>query len=59
MFKIGDKVYTTVFSLGKQQKMSLGIIVAVHSGYYDVDIMSIHGGAPWIVKEQYPVLADD
>ena len=31
--------------------MANGKIVAIHSGYCDVDIMSLHGGAPWIVQE--------
>lgn len=48
MFKVGDKVHTCVFVAGVRQKMSAGIVTAIHSGWCEVDVMSLHGGAPWI-----------
>lgn len=51
--KIGQRVWTGVYVLGKWQRMALGVIVAIHSGYYDVDVMSLHGGAPWITSHTY------
>ena len=47
-FCVGQKVYTTVNVGGKTQRMAVGVIVRIHSGYCDVDVMSHHGGAPWI-----------
>lgn len=47
-FKIGDKVNTTVSVCGIPQLMAQGIVTGVHSGYCDVDVMGLHGGAPWI-----------
>lgn len=26
----------------------MGVVTAIYSGYCDVDVMSLHGGAPWI-----------
>ncbi len=46
---VGQHVWTTVSHYGKVQKMTEGIVTDVHSGYCEVDIMSLHGGAPWIV----------
>ena len=51
--KIGQKVWTGVFIGSEWQRMASGIIVAVHDGYYDVDIMSLHGGAAWITQHTY------
>lgn len=52
--EIGDKVYTGVYVGRKYIKMSPGIIVDQSSdgSVSDVDIMSLHGGAPWIIKER-------
>ena len=50
MFKLGDKVITGVYISTKFQPMASGIIVGVHGGYCDVDTMSLHGGAPWIIQ---------
>jgi hypothetical protein len=47
---VGRKVRSGVWVGGTWQPMALGIIVAVHSGYCDVDIMGLHGGAPWVVQ---------
>ena len=45
---VGQKVWTTVSVNGITQRMASGIITAVHSGYCEVDVMSLHGGAPWV-----------
>lgn len=50
---IGDKVQTGVYVLGEWRPVHVGIVV---SQTYDksvssVDIMSLHGGKPWIVRE--------
>jgi hypothetical protein len=50
IFCVGDKVWTGVFVMGKWQRMSTGIITKVNNGYYDVDIMGLHGGNPWITQ---------
>lgn len=47
---VGRRVRSGVWVGGTWQPMALGIIVAVHSGYCDVDIMGLHGGAPWVVQ---------
>ena len=51
--KVGDKVMTGVFVLGRFQPMSPGIVTAQtpDGTVSDVDVMSLHGGAPWIRKE--------
>jgi len=46
--KVGDIVRLGVFVGGKWKPMSLGQIVAIHSGYIEADVMGIHGGKPWI-----------
>lgn len=46
-FKVGDKVYTGVFVCGEWRRMASGIITKV-GGCYEVDVMSLHGGAPWL-----------
>ncbi len=48
---VGQKVWTSVSVGGVSKRMAQGVIVAVHSGYCDVDVMSLHGGAPWIVQQ--------
>jgi len=47
--KVGQTVETSVSVCGERRPMATGKIVAVHSGYCDVDIMSLHGGNPWII----------
>lgn len=49
-YPIGQKVWTGVFVAGDWQRMAAGIVTAWHQGYYDVDIMGIHGGNPWITQ---------
>ena len=53
MYQIGQKVWTGVFVCGEWQRMAAGIVIEIHSGYYSVDIMSLHGGKPWIVDCVY------
>jgi hypothetical protein len=55
MFTVGQMVETAVYVGRDRVPMSKGRIVAVHSGYCDVDVMSHHGGAPWI--QSYPKFA--
>lgn len=50
-FSVGDKVQGGVFVAGQWVKTRTGIVVAVHSGYCDVDVGSLHGCAPWVLKE--------
>jgi len=47
-WSIGQKVWTTVSVSGETRRMAKGEITGIHSGYCDVDVMSLHGGAPWI-----------
>lgn len=49
LFRVGQFVQTLVFIGAKSQPMAKGKVVAVHSGFCEVDIMSLHGGAPWVV----------
>ena len=50
---VGDRVRTGVFVLGAWQPMSIGDVVAQtpDGTVSDVDVMSLHGGQPWIHKE--------
>ncbi len=50
-FKIGDKVWTGVFVNNEWQRMAGGVVVGMIKGCYEVDVMSHHGGAPWIRLE--------
>ena len=52
--KIGDKVQTGVFIMDDFIEMYSGIVVgqSPDGTISDVDVMSLHGGAPWIKKEQ-------
>lgn len=51
--KIGDKVMTGVFVAGEFVPMHPGIVIAQtpDGSISDVDVMSLHGGRPWIHKE--------
>lgn len=49
--RVGQKVWTNISIGGISKRMAQGEIVTVHSGYCDVDIMSLHGGSPWIVQQ--------
>ena len=47
--RIGDRVRTGVYVLNEWVPMALGIVTNVSSdgASVEVDIMSLHGGAPW------------
>lgn len=51
--KIGDKVQAAVFVGNKRIPTHTGIVVNKNKdgSICDVDIMGLHGGAPWIKKE--------
>jgi len=51
--RIGDMVQTGVFVLNEWVPMASGRIVDDHGGYFDVDVMSHHGGAPWVTQHTY------
>jgi hypothetical protein len=45
----GKTVYTTVSVCGERKRVSPGLVVSdTGNGCCDVDIMSLHGGRPWI-----------
>ena len=50
MIKIGDKVQTAVYLGGNRHPMAIGIVVdqSFDGSVSKVDVMSMHGGAPWI-----------
>ena len=52
--QIGDKVKTGVYVLNEWKPMHTGIVVEQSSDrtLSEVDIMSLHGGAPWIHTER-------
>lgn len=47
---IGSHVWTGVHVCGKWQRMAQGIVTEWCNGYWKVDVMSLHGGAPWITN---------
>lgn len=50
---VGKRVERCVYVLGERIAMGHGIVTRqVNSGVVEVDIMSLHGGAPWLVLEQ-------
>jgi hypothetical protein len=51
--KVGDTVTTGVYVLGEWKGMQQGVVVSQSSdgSVSDVDVMSLHGGQPWIRKE--------
>lgn len=52
--KVGDRVRTGVYVAGKWRPMSIGIVVSQSNdgSVSNVDIMSLHGGAPWVTAER-------
>jgi hypothetical protein len=52
-FKIGQRVTTGIYVGGEFMPMCQGDVVAVHDGFCEIDRMSLHGGAPWIVYEAF------
>jgi hypothetical protein len=53
--KIGDKVQCFVSAGTGFVPMHNGIVTEIRDGYYMVDRMSLHGGAPWICAERFVV----
>lgn len=51
--KIGAKVWTGVHFCGEWHRTALGVVTGIHSGFYDVDVMSLHGGSPWITQHTH------
>lgn len=51
--KVGDKVQTGVYVTGQFVEMGVGIIVRLSDdgASATVDIMSLHGGRPWLVSQ--------
>lgn len=49
--RLGDMVQTAVFVGAERVPMATGRVVAIRNGSCDIDIMSHHGGAPWIVSK--------
>ncbi len=47
----GDMVETCVYVCGERHPMARGRIVGITHEHAIVDIMSHHGGAPWLVVE--------
>ena len=54
MIQIGDKVKTGVYVLNKWVPMYTGVVVdqSIDGSISNVDVMRLHGGAPWIHKER-------
>jgi len=50
---VGDKVKCYTEIGGKMVEMHTGIVTGLQDGYYIVDRMSLHGGAPWISQERF------
>lgn len=48
---VGSRVRSHVFVLGKRVPMHCGTVVTDYGDTCDVDRMSLHGGAPWVVRE--------
>ena len=51
--KTGDKVRVFVSVGSSLVPMHNGIVTEIRDGYYMVDRMSLHGGAPWICAERF------
>lgn len=50
---IGDAVRCFVPVGGRMIPMHNGTVTEIRDGYYMVDRMSLHGGAPWIEAERF------
>lgn len=52
--RLGDKVRTGVFVNGEWRPGSPGFVVSqtADGSISGVDIMSLHGGAPWVLQER-------
>lgn len=51
MMKPGQKVQCGVYVCGEYRPTYIGVVTRVCSGYCEVDIMGLHGGAPWVIKK--------
>ena len=51
--KIGDKVWVGLSVYKRWWRTSVGYVVDICDGYYVVDVMSHHGGAPWLRYETF------
>lgn len=51
---VGDRVRIGVWVCGEWKPMSLGVVTAISndSTLASVDVMSLHGGRPWVRTEQ-------
>lgn len=51
---VGDKVQTGVYVLGEWTSLQTGIVVSrsCDGTVCGVDVMSLHGGAPWVLQER-------
>lgn len=47
----GTMVRSHVCVMGERVPMHVGIVVHDYGDSVDVDRMSLHGGAPWVVRE--------
>jgi hypothetical protein len=54
MIQVGDKVKTGVYILNEWKPMYVGIVVdqSIDKTISQVDVMSLHGGAPWVHTER-------
>lgn len=52
--KVGDRVRTGVYVCGEWKPMSVGIVTGISNDgtLASVDVMSLHGGRPWVRTEQ-------
>jgi hypothetical protein len=50
---VGDRVKCYIEVGGEMVEMHTGIVTGLQDGYYIVDRMSLHGGAPWLSKERF------
>jgi hypothetical protein len=50
---VGDRVKCYVEVGRKMVEMHTGVVTGLQDGYYIVDRMSLHGGAPWISQERF------
>jgi hypothetical protein len=50
---VGDRVKCYVEVGRELVEMHTGIVTELQDGYYIVDRMSLHGGAPWLCKERF------
>ena len=49
--KVGDMVETCVYVCHQRIPMDRGRVISINGGVAEVDVMSHHGGAPWVKLE--------